>query len=345
MVKFDPNAAAAPGSGVFGLPFTEEESKVILIPVPWEVTTSYGGGTANGPEAIRKASMQVDLFDPNTGKPYEAGIFMCEAANEVIKLNTASRKRAQKIIDVGGDIGNSSTLRGNLNAVNRAGDILNGLVYEAVKCRLEQNKFVGLIGGDHSVSFGAIKAHAEKHPKMGILHIDAHADLRQAFEGFIWSHASIMYNVLSGVINLSKLVQVGIRDYCEAEATLAAQDKRIVMYTDRQLQSSRHDGRPWRLTCKDIVGHMPDEVYISFDIDGLDPTLCPHTGTPVPGGLHFQEVVTLLEELAARRRIVGFDLTEVAPGPDGNEWDANVGARILYKLIGYSLKSQEWHGK
>jgi agmatinase len=219
-------------------------------------------------------------------------------------------------------------------------EAMNGWVYDTTKTWLKKGKLVGVIGGDHSTPFGCIRAVAEQHPGLGVLHLDAHADLRDAYEGFTWSHASIMFNVVQRVPQVAKLVQVGIRDFGEAEhAVIQGSSGRIHTFFDARLARARLDGMPWREMVDAIVAELPREVYLSWDIDGLDPTLCPHTGTPVPGGLTFHQAVGLLEGLArAGKRIVGFDVNEVAPGPD-DEWDGNVGARLLYKMIGWALKT------
>ncbi|MBR6814047.1 MAG: arginase family protein, partial [Tidjanibacter sp.] len=200
-------------------------------------------------------------------------------------------------------------------------------------------KIVGLVGGDHSTPLGVIKAVAKHHKGMGILHIDAHRDLRKAYEGFQQSHASIMFNVLSEVPRVSRIVQVGARDYCSAEAELAATDERVVSFEQALLDERRFAGESWSAVCQEIVEALPKDVYISFDIDGLSPDNCPSTGTPVPGGLSFGEAVHLIKSVVrSGRRIVGFDLVEVACGKMG-DYDANVGARMLYKLCCQTLKS------
>jgi agmatinase len=198
-----------------------------------------------------------------------------------------------------------------------------------------------LVGGDHSTPFGAIEAVADRHPGLGVLHVDAHADLRVAYEGFEWSHASIMYNVVAKLPDVARLVQVGIRDLCEAEYdVIKGSKRRVITHFDAELATRRLAGESWAGQCERIVDALPGEVYVSFDIDGLDPALCPNTGTPVPGGLSFAEANYLIGALVrSGRRIVGFDLNEVAPGPD-SEWDANVGMRLLYKMIGWALRSQ-----
>jgi agmatinase len=184
-----------------------------------------------------------------------------------------------------------------------------------------------------------MQALAEKNPSFGILHIDAHADLRQAYEGFEYSHASIMFNAIK-LPQISHLVQVGIRDYCEAEVNLITNEPRIYTFFDREIKHSQFEGKSWSAICDSIIETLPEKVYLSFDIDGLDPKLCPNTGTPVPGGLELEQSIFLVEKLVkSGRTIIGFDLNEVAPG--NNEWDANVGARLLYRLANMCLISNK----
>ncbi|ACG72497.1 Arginase/agmatinase/formiminoglutamase [Anaeromyxobacter sp. K] len=338
-MTFDPSAAAQPGSGVFGLPHSERDAGVVLVPVPFEATTSYGGGTSRGPEAILDASRQVDLFDVETGRPYEAGIHMLPVPEEIARLDREARAAAEPVIDAGGLVPGRQDLARAVAEVDEACGRVNAWVEERVAGLLARGKTVGLVGGDHSTALGAIAAHARRHPGMGLLHVDAHADLRVAFEGFTYSHASVIYNAAERLPELSRIVQVGLRDLSEEEhAYAAASGGRIVQHHDAPLARARFEGEPWAAQVRRIVEPLPREVYVSFDVDGLDPTLCPHTGTPVPGGLSFQEAAYLIGAVVrSGRRIVGFDLVEVSPGPDGGDWDGNVGARLLYKLIGWAL--------
>jgi agmatinase len=198
---------------------------------------------------------------------------------------------------------------------------------------------VGLIGGDHSTPYGYIKALAESHSSFGILHIDAHCDLRVAYEGFKYSHASIMYNVMSTTPEVKQLAQVAIRDYCEDEIAYAESDSRIVQYPDHLLAERKFNGESWASICDSIIEGLPEKVYVSLDIDGLSSENCPNTGTPVAGGMTYNEVVFLLKRIHEKgRTIIGFDLTEVVPHGE-NSVDANVGARILFKLCGQAIVS------
>lgn len=345
--KFDPNGSGETNGDIFGLPFSAPESNVILIPVPFEVTTSYGRGTAKGPKTILDASPQLDLFNAELAphglaRPWEFGIHMEKIDARIKRYNKEGCMLSKPIISKGGRIGQDKNLKAKLQKVNKISDSLNSLLFEKTKKHIADKKIVGLVGGDHSVSFGAVQAYAHKFPKLGILHIDAHADLRSAYEGFEHSHASIMNNVIHKIPGIEKLVQVGIRDFCDEEYELATGHKKIKCFFDDTLRDHLLKGKSFAQLCKDIIEELPASVYVSFDIDGLDPALCPATGTPVPGGLSFQQATFLLRELAlSGRKIVGFDLNEVAPsGRKNDEWDGNVGARILYKLCSAALFSQ-----
>jgi agmatinase len=323
-LKFDPDAAAASNSGIYGLPFQPKDAYVVIIPVPFEATTSYGGGTSRGPKAVLEASKQVDLFDHETGRPYEAGIAMLDVPRKIVAWNAQAKKFGRK----------------KVAAVNKIGDAVNKLVNDQTRSLLGAGKMPVVLGGDHSVPFGAIQAYAERYPGLGVLHLDAHADLRNAYEGFTWSHASIFHNVMTRIDGVGKLVQVGVRDIGTGEMKMIDDSKgRIVTFFDDVLAQRKERGSPFAELADEMVAQLPDEVYLSWDIDGLDPTLCPGTGTPVPGGLSWNEAVGLLRAVRrAKKRIVGFDLCEVAPGE--TEWDANVAARLLYKMIGFALLTQ-----
>ncbi len=343
---FDPDAAAQPGTGIFGLPFTREQSRIVVVPVPFDATTSYGNGTAGGPARVFAASAQVDLFDMQFGNVYEQGIFMLEPDAEIADLSHKTRLLAEPLITKGGAGDDDHAI---IERINAAGQAVNVHTHQRVSEILAEGKIPALLGGDHSTPFGAILACAEHVDKetsgregLGILHIDAHMDLRDAFEGFQWSHASIMFNVLERIPQVSRLVQVGIRDFGKnemgyAQACAGSAGPRVVTHFDLDWSRKVDSGERFAELARQAVEELPRSVYVSFDIDALDPSLCPHTGTPVPGGFSFNRACVLLETLArSGRTIVGFDLVEVAPGPnpDEPEWDANVGARLLYKLCG-----------
>lgn len=341
--KFNPNAASKPDSGLFGLDGSVKDSKIVIIPVPWEVTTSYGGGTAKGPTQVLKASAQVDLFDTDSINPYEVGICMLPINKKIVSQNQKMRKLAQPAMKRGGFSKDDSKAElKKLAQINKASEELNDWVYAETKKLLKQDKIVGVVGGDHSVPFGAMKAMSEVYPNMGVLHVDAHSDTRIAYEGFVHSHASIFHNVLTKIPAVSKIVQVGIRDFCEEEVQVVASSMdRMIVFLDQEIFKAKAAGRTMQDIAKIMVQNLPSEVYVSFDVDGFDPKLCPGTGTPVPGGLEYNDALLIFREIVSSgRKIIGFDVNETS-NANGGEWNANVAARLLYKLCSFSLLSQK----
>ena len=301
--NFDPNSVGLKTNNIFGLPFREEDAQLVLLPVPWEVTVSYRQGTARGPENIFDASMQIDLYDPDVIDGWKKGFYMQPVDKNIRKKSDFLRQCAELIIShltEGGEVEENEQLTEKLREINNGGEMLYNWVQEMTARLLKEGKKVGLIGGDHSTPLGFIKALSNIHPEFGVLQIDAHADLRNAYEGFKYSHASIMYNVVNMIPQVKKLVQVGIRDYCDEEVQV---------------------------------------INDSFDIDGLDPKLCPNTGTPVPGGFEVEQVFYLFKQLhASGRELIGFDVNEVSTGIQAaDNIDAIVGARVLYKLCNYMV--------
>ncbi len=342
IANFDPSGVGTKESNLFSLPFTTHEADVVIIPVPWEVTVSYNAGTAQGPEAILEASKQVDLFDASIPDAWKLGIAMEDIDQNIAHTSNSLREKATEYIgwlEEGNKPETGHPYTSVINDVNKAGTELKNWLKTKALQYLDQGKMVGVLGGDHSTPLGMIEAMAARHEEFGILQIDAHADLREAYEGFEYSHASIMFNALK-IPQVSQIVQVGIRDMAETEAAVvASSDKRSMLFTDTQLRHQQYEGRTWAEQCEEIIHRLPDLVYVTIDIDGLDPKLCPNTGTPVPGGFEFNEVVYLLKKLAASgKKIIGFDLVEVAPGED--DWNGNVGARLLYKVCNLMAVSQ-----
>ena len=340
-MSFDVNSTAAADSGLFGLPFGPDESRLHLIPVPWEVTTSYGDGASRGPAAILRASHQVDLFDIETGDVYRNGYFMHDIPVEIESLNKTMKAKARLVVEAIEDGRERDPQILKLQAeINAASERVNEWVYTNAKRILAQSKIPAVIGGDHSTPFGLIRAVGEVYEgDFGILHVDAHADLRNAYQGYSHSHASIMHNVVER-IRPKKLVQVGIRDFSPGEYEyIKNSGGKVETYFDPIMKRRLNKGESWQSICDEVVAKLPNNVYISFDIDGLTPDLCPNTGTPVPGGLSVDQALTLFATVAeSGRKIVGFDLNEVAePNDPLSDWDGNVGARLLFKLCGWAM--------
>jgi len=340
--NYDPDSVSNPNYNIFGLPTTEEDAQLVIVPVPWEVTVSYGSGTARAPEAISKASLQVDIYDPDVPLGWKRGYYMRPTDRKILMKSDYLRKEAELYIDYisrGEDVSANQFMSKTLKDVNGGSAYLNTWVYEQTKALLEKNKLVALLGGDHSVPLGFFKAIGERHGEFGILQIDAHCDLREAYEGFIYSHASIMRNALQEVPQISRLVQVGPRDFSQNENDyIQKSNGKIVTYFDKSIKSRQYEGDTWKHIVDEIVSHLPPKVYISFDIDGLDRKLCPHTGTPVPGGFETEEVYYLFRKvMESGKKFIGFDLCEV--GISDSDWNSNVGARVLFKLCNLLVAS------
>ena len=308
-------------SNIFGLNILESDASIVLLPVPWEGTASYHKGTKDSYKTIRQASHYIDLYDPYFKKVYLSGIYMEENPKEF-----------------------NYSCHDSTDRINEISESINKTVYDYSIKQLNNNKYLGLIGGEHSIPYGFIKALSEfrskntKDPSFSILHIDAHHDLRKDYEGYKYSHASIMYRIMEDFKDIN-LVSVGVRDFCHKEYQYAKSTPRIDCFYDHEIFQSKQNGSSFLSITKDILSKLKSDVYIAFDIDGLDPGLCPKTGTPVPGGMNFNEASYLLYELSKQKRVIGFDLSEV--GVSDNLWDENIAARILYKLCGATAYSNK----
>ncbi len=332
-MEFNPNEVGVNNGNIFGFPYSVEESKIVIIPVQSDITCSYSKGTAEGPKAVLEASTQLDFFSPYVEKAWTKKVAMLPLDEKVLSNNREAGEKASQLIE---KLENEEPFNNSdkelYEEINEYCNILNCKVEEQALRLLNQGKKVGLLGGDHNSPLGLIKALAKKYPDFGILQIDAHADLRAAYEGFEYSHASIMFNALK-TQEVSKLVQVGIRDICPAEIEIIESSKgRIRTFFDWDIKAESYKGKTWEQQCNEIIKELPQRVYISFDIDGLDPKLCPNTGTPVAGGFDLEQINFLFQKVKqSGKEIIGFDLNEVGK----EEWDANVGARALYRLCNF----------
>ena len=324
---------------LFGVNTSYEESSLIIIPVPWEVTTSYGSGASKGPEAILKASPQLDLYTYDKAQQHKKKPLHLLPINEKLKaLNSNLKVKAQKIIQQHDlNLKLSNDLLKILDEVNQGCEQMNDYVYETSNKILNDKKIAGVIGGDHSSPYGLIKTLSEQHKEYCVLHIDAHLDLREGYQGFKYSHASIMNNILKLPNPPQDIISVAIRDYCQEELQIV-ENKNLSLFSDEQIQSELLTGSSFKSIIQRVINKIKHPLYISFDIDGLEPRFCPNTGTPVPGGLNFTQALFLLNEVGQTNSVIGFDLCEVAPSKSNDdEWDGNVGSRILFNLYKTTL--------
>jgi agmatinase len=317
MNRFD--QAAGHDSGWFGC--QSQAGKLAIIEVPFDATSSHGRVAAQGPVAMRAASHQVELTlvdgrcpaaDSIQARSLELSQFNAQASQAMDQLRAGNEpvdELAHQIDQLAAQV--DSALRQSLEA----------LWADDVK--------VVVLGGDHGAVFAGMNSAAQRFDEFGVLQIDAHADLRQAYEGVSASHASVMYRLRKEHPDLP-LVQVGLRDLGTDERRKIAASETITAFYDEALAQQQFLGMPWAEQARAIIEALPARVWISLDIDGLDPSLCPHTGTPVPGGLSYYQACDLIDRVrASGRELVGADLCEVA----GHPYDALVGARLLYRLL------------
>lgn len=266
-----------------------EQAKIVLIPVPFDKTTTYQQGTDLGPAALIQASRNLELYDIETDfEVYKKGIYTADAI----------------------EADNSEEMLKN--------------TYEATKKYLEQGKFVGILGGEHSITSAPIKAFKEKYPTLTVLQFDAHADLQPAYENNPWSHASVMARVKD--LNV-KIVSVGIRSMSSEE--LVNVDRPNTFYAHELTGDWIHQ----------VLSCLSGPIYITFDLDAFDSSLMPSTGTPEPGGLFWNETLQLLKRVIQEKNVVGFDVVELCPSPTNHAPDY-LAAKLIYKLLSYKF-SQE----
>ena len=326
MSAFNPSEIGINNGNIFGFPYSQEAAQILIIPVEWEATASFGRGTAKSYETIRQASLQLDFYDEK-GAFWKTPIYMQEAIGGI--LNNQAAPKAADLIHYLEDGGQISDRKEDFDQINTYSEALNSLVEKACKKAIERGKKVIVLGGDHSTPLGTIKA-LSKDQSFGILHFDAHADLRPGYEGFTYSHASIMHHARH-LPNVESITSIGLRDISPEEAEIIRNDSNINAYSDKWIASQRLNSRPFNSIIAEMIEKLPQKIYLSFDVDCLDPSLCPNTGTPVPGGLSWHEIQAIVDALYhSDIDIVGADLCETGNHP----WDAQVSARILYQFVG-----------
>ncbi len=274
-----------------------DNSKIIILPAPYEHTTSFGKGAANGPDAILKASAYVEFYDDEFDKEvcFNNGIATIQPINFD---NIYDEKAVSK-------------------------------VYEIVKSLIEQNKFVVTLGGEHTIAIAPIKAHFEVYPKMSLLQFDAHSDLRDNYEDSPYSHACAMARVAE-FFPPENMTQVGIRAQCVEEAKFIKEHNIHTFYASG-IRNNKY-GDNW---IDNIVSTLSNDIYITFDLDAFDPSIIPSTGTPEPDGLTYQNVLDIFWSIKkANKSIVGFDVVELAPIPELHHPDLTA-ARLIYKILNF----------
>lgn len=295
------------GEAIYGRLSSWEEAQLVLVAVPWEGGVSFRRGTAQAPALIRSVSSQIDYYRSEMPTLEQVGLFWAEPEAPFAGGGSVDATYAEQVLPY---------------------------VEQWVEAALLAGKPFGLVGGDHSIPLGAHRRLQAYTDGYGILHIDAHADLRAQYEGLYYSHATILHHALE-LPKVERAVAVGIRDWAQEEAALAQKlSPRLIVYEMRRLSQATLLGRPWSETVREIISLLPEKVYLSLDVDALEVSYVPHTGTPVPGGLRYEELFFLIESLRnSGRQLIGFDLCETG----GHELDAIVSAHLLYRLCGLVL--------
>jgi agmatinase len=269
-----------------------ENSPVVILPVPFDATSTWIKGADRGPGAILEASANMELYDIETdSEVYLKGI---HTAEPVIEESSPERLAVK--------------------------------VHAVVKKFLDDDKFVVTLGGEHSVTIGAVQAYAEKYPGLCVLQIDAHTDLRQEYEGSRYNHACVMARVKE----LCPIVQVGIRSMDIVEKPYLTRDR--IFYASEIVGSHEN----W---IDKVLGKLDEQVYITIDLDGFDPSIVPATGTPEPGGLSYYDVINLVKKLVNTRKVVGFDVVELCPIPDNKASDF-LASKLIYQILSYQFVNQ-----
>jgi agmatinase len=282
-------------------------SGIVVIPVPYEHTVSYGVGAKDGPRAILSASRYIEFYDEELDRElcFDTGI---------ATVRPLSFGGKQKKVDE--------------SAVS--------YIEQKVSAVLDDDKFAAVIGGEHTITAGSAAAHVKKYPELSILQFDAHSDFREAYEGNRYSHASVMARVAE-FIDPAKIVQIGIRAQAREEAVYAKENNVNTFYA-YEIRQGRYNRllKNWE---DQVIEKLGDMVYITFDVDYFDPSVMPATGTPEPNGMFWSETMTLLGKLGQRKRIIGFDVVELAPMKGLHHPDASV-AKLVYKIMNYAFQKQ-----
>lgn len=269
-----------------------ETAKIILIPVPYDGTSTWGKGADKGPKAFLDASENMELYDIETSSEvYEQGIYLADAITE-----------------------------------NSSPEAMVNSVHKITKDYIKRNKFVTLFGGEHSISIGTIRAFNECFDNLTVLHIDAHADLRESYDGTKFNHACAVHEASQ----TTNLVQVGIRSMDAIEKT----------YMDEEKTFFAHDMVNDEYWMDKVIEALTDNVLITFDLDALDPSIMPSTGTPEPGGLFWYETLEFLKQVFEEKNVVGFDMVELCPNPADKSSDF-LAAKLYYKMLSYKFMGED----
>lgn len=321
------------GGYYFGENTSPADADLVIVSAPWSVTSDYGRGATYTPDAVIDASVDSNLYDVESGFSAEGRVATAVINYNIQESSEHLGRDAERVANRAFDGVTLEYATRKVKHINEGFADMHASVYKQTKHWVSEGKTVAVVGGDHSVSFGAIKAVAEHYKEVGVLFIDAHADFACNDKVFPYTHRSIARNIVEEIPSVSRLVEVGVRDIdkSEMEALLAAE--KVELFLAEKVAGKRFEGESWGNICREIVDKLPQKVYVSLDIDALKIEFCTHTNMPVPGGMTFDEVVYLVNcVVKSGRQIVGFDITEVVSNID-DKMDAIVAVRLLTKMI------------
>lgn len=326
------------GGYYFGDKTLPKDADVVIVSAPWSVTSDFGRGATYTPDAVIDASAECGLYDANSELSAEGRVATAEIDYNIQESSEHLGREAERIAHhTASSVGEYAARK--IAHINEGFAEMHTSIYKQAKYWAEQGKKVAVMGGDHSVTFGAVKALAECNEGMGVLFVDAHADFSREGEVYNYSHRSIARNIVEEIPSVERLVEIGVRDISRVEAEELKANDNVELFLAERLAAKRFEGASWGDLCREVVAALPQKVYISLDIDALKIEFCNNTNAPVPGGMTFDEVTYLINAVVeSGREIVGFDIVEVVSKID-NKMDAIVAARLLSKMCVASIRS------
>ena len=343
--EFDPNTISPDNGNYFGLSLTPEESALVLLSAPWDATSSLHTGSSYAPDAIIEMSRFVDFYEPMAPNSWRKGIATIPIDYSIQDLSHRLHSDTERLTKLHDEFGISIIddfmYDRRLKRVNEGSIEVNDMLFEQTTQWLDQGKVVGVVGGDQSISYSIIKAMGYKYEQLGVIHIGSKCDMHEAYQGFDFSHASTMYNVMRDVPQIEQMAFVGVQEFSPIEWERATNDKRVKLFTAQEIWTQQFEGKTWSEQVTEIVETMPQNVYIALNISGLTCEYSPNKGRISNGGLSLYQFIYLMDRVVASgRRIVGFDITEVVPRT-GHKRDILVIARLLFKMCSIALKGVE----
>lgn len=341
--EFDPNTITPDNGNYFGISLEPEASALVLLSAPWDATSSLYAGSSYAPDAIIEMSRFVDFYEPLAPNSWRKGIATIPIDYSIQDLSHRLHPDTERLTKLHDEFGisviDNLMYDRRLKRVNEGSVEINNMLFQQTQQWLDKGKIVGVIGGDQSISYSAIKAMGYKYEHFGVIRIGSKCDMHEAYQGFDFSHASTMYNVMRDVPQLEQLALVGVQEFSPIEWERASSNARVKLFTAQDIWTQQFEGRTWAEQVDDIIATMPENVYIALNISGLVCECSPRKGRISNGGLSlFQFVYLINRVVASGRRIVGFDLTDVTPGVE-NKRDILVVARLLFKMCSVALKS------